>query len=115
MCLTLVSVSSFAGTTPISIVMNEIGHGEEDIEYPNKGHRIPSKPIECTIDLDNHRIELTTSEFITTYELWEEDGTYPIATCASDSEFVEFLSVLSGEYQLRLVGEEHVYIGYLEL
>lgn len=55
--------------------MNGIGLGEEDIEYHKKGHRIPSARKECTIDFENHRIELSTSEFILSYELWDEDGT----------------------------------------
>lgn len=116
MCLTLVSISSFAGSPEtITIKMNEVGHGEEDVERPPKGFRIPSSPKECTIDFENHRIELSTFEFILSYELWDEDGTYPIESFASDSEFVEILSGESGAYQLRLVGEDRVYLGYIEL
>lgn len=80
-----------------------------------KGHRMPFAPIICTIDFKNHRIELSSSEFIIAYELWDEDGTYVIGSNASDSEFVDFISGLSDLYQLRLIGVEHVYIGYLEL
>lgn len=84
-------------------------------ERPSKGIRMPSHSKECTIDFGNHRIELSTSEFILSYELRDEDGTLTLASYASDAEFVEFLSGVSGTYQLRLIGEEHVYIGYLEL
>lgn len=115
-CLTLVSMSTFAETSEtISIEMNEVGHGEEDHEHPPKGFRMPVASTRCTIEFENLRIELSTSEIILTYELWDEDGITLMASFASDYEFVDFLSGLSGGYQLRLIGEDHVYIGYLEL
>ncbi len=77
--------------------------------------RIPTTPILCTIDFENHRIELSTTDFITTYELWDEDGMFLLASYTTDSEFVGNLSNLTGAYQLRLVGEDHIYMGYLEL
>ncbi len=99
-------------TPTIEIIVNE---APDNVGPPNKGMRTPSSPKECTIDFDNHRIELPTSEFISAYELWDVDGTYVIASYASEPEFVDFLYELTGEYQLRLNGEDHVYIGYLEL
>ena len=112
-CLSLVSISAFAGSDSISIGMT-ISQVDEE-EHPLKGWRIPSSPEECTIDFENHCIVLSSSEFIITYELWDEEGTYIIGSNASDSEFVDFMSGLSGVYQLRLIGVEHVYVGYLEL
>lgn len=112
-CLSLVSISAFAGSDSISIGMT-ISQVEEE-EHPLKGWRIPSSPKECTIDFENHCIELSSSEFIIAYELWDEEGTYIIGSNASDSEFVDFMSGLSGMYQLHLIGVEHVYVGHLEL
>ncbi len=113
LCLILVSIPSFAKSEQIAIGLF-IDSTFED-ERPSKGNRAPSVSVIGTIDFENHRIELSSSEFILAYELWDEDGTYVIGSNASDSEFVDFISGLSGVYQLRLIGVEHVYVGYLDL
>lgn len=107
------SVATFASIHEPSIGIQVFEKPEPKEETP-RGCRTPSLPIECTIDFENHCIELSSSEFILAYELWDEDGTYVIGSNASDSEFVDFISGLSGVYQLRLIGVEHVYVGYLE-
>ncbi len=82
---------------------------------PDKGHRIPSAPVICTIDFENHRIETSIPYEIIAYELWDEDGIDTIVSYPSDYDIVEFMSTVSGAFQLRLITVEHTYIGYLEL
>ncbi|MDE6521869.1 MAG: hypothetical protein K2L17_03540 [Muribaculaceae bacterium] len=113
LCLILVSIPCFAKSEQIAIGLF-IDSTLED-ERPSKGNRAPAVSVICTIDFENHRIELSSSEFITAYELWDEDGTYVIRSNALDSEFADFISGLSGVYQLRLIGVEHAYIGYIDL
>ncbi len=114
LCLSFASLSAFAVHESISLGIS-IQEDNEEEDLPSKGFRIPSSHKECTIDFQNHRIGLSTSEIILTFELWDEDGITLMASFASDHGFVDFLSGLSGGYQLRLIGEDHVYIGYLEL
>ena len=111
-CLSIASVSAVAESETIIISMND---GREIKDLPSKGARKPPVSIICTIDFEKHSIATSIQFDITGYELWDEDGVYPIASYDTDSEFVDFLSEQSGVYQLRLVGEEHAYIGYIEL
>lgn len=113
LCLILISIPSFAKSEQIAIGLFIDSTIVDDA--PSKGNRAPAVSVIGTIDFENHRLELSSSEFITAYELWDEDGTYVIGSYGSDSEFVDFMSGLSGVYQLRLIGVEHVYVGYLEL
>lgn len=108
------SVASIASTHEPTVQIR-VCEDPDIKEEPNRGKRIPSSPIECTIDFQNLRIELSSTEYINSFEVWDEEGVYPIASYDYDSEFVDFLSGLSGVYQIQLVGEEHVYIGYIEL
>lgn len=87
---------------------------DEGKDVPSKGMRIPSVPVVCTIDFEHHLISAAPYE-ITTYELWDEDGHAPLVSYDSDYEFVEFISGLSGNYQLRLVTNQRIYVGYLDL
>ena len=115
LCLTLVSISAFARSETISLGKIDNGYGEEDMDPPNRGHRIPSPATTCTIDFDNHRIETSIPYEITAYELWDEDGIDTIVSYPSDYDIVELMSTVSGAFQLRLITVEYTYIGYLEL
>ena len=82
---------------------------------PQKGQRMPAVPDMCTIDFDNHRIYTSIPCEITAYELCDEDGMETIVTYISDYELVEYMSEVTGVFQLRLVVSERVYVGYIEL
>ena len=69
----------------------------------------------CTIDFENHRIETSIPYDIIAYELWDEDGVDTIVSYPSDYDIVEFMSTVSGAFQLRLITVERTYVGYLDL
>lgn len=95
--------------------MSSNGYGEEDVDPPLRGHRIPSPATTCTIDFENDRIETSIPYEIIAYELWDEDGVDTIVSYTSDYDIVEFMSTVSGVFQFRLITVERTYVGYLEL
>lgn len=80
-----------------------------------KGHRTPAAWSECIVSFTDNCIETSVAMDILSYELWDEDGESMLVSCATDHELVEFMSCISGSYQLRLVTEEYLYIGYVNL
>ena len=52
---------------------------------------------------------------VISYELRDEEGETMIVGFSSDSDLVEFMTSLQGVYQIRLVTDEYLYIGYIEL
>lgn len=111
--LTMVSTSAFADLT--TIMYPSMSDHEENPELPSKGFRMPVAPVTCTIDIENYRIVTSIPYAITTYELWDEEGNSQIVSYAYDYDFIQHITDTSGEFQLRLVTDEHTYIGYLEL
>lgn len=113
-CLTIVSTGALAAMEPINIGLSPSDE-VKDPEHPSKGQRLPAAPVICTIDFENHRIVTSIPYEITAYELWDEEGNASIASYPTDYDLVEYMSGLSGVFQLRLVTSEYAYIGYLDL
>lgn len=84
----------------------------EDFE---RGHRVPPVKKPCVIDFDTKEIKTSVGQTIFSYELWDEGGEGLIAEYAIDSEMVTFLESLEGCFQLSLITDDCIYIGYLEL
>lgn len=80
-----------------------------------KGKRIPSAPILCVVDFESGQFHVDNYLCISSYELWNEEGESLIVAYPEDERMVEFMSGLQGTYQLRLVAEECLYVGYVEL
>lgn len=81
----------------------------------SRGRRTPARHIYCLIDFDVKGISIENDTEILSYELWNEEGESLIVAYPEDEQMVEFMSGLKGTYQLRLVTEECLYVGYVEL
>lgn len=114
-CLTIISTGALAATEPINIGLTIVQEVDKGKEFPSKGQRLPAASVICTIDFENHRIVTSIPYAITAYELWDEERDASIVSYPTDYELVEYISCLSGVFQLRLVTSEGVYIGYLDL
>ena len=113
--MVLASIPMYAGSNPIRIGLSDMQQVEEEDERPSKGYRVPAAPVICTIDFESHRIATSIPYEIIAYELWDEDGTAQIVSFASDYDLVEYMSCMSGAFQLRLVSSERTYVGYIDL
>lgn len=59
-----------------SITITVVPSDKEEEENPNKGHRIPPRPIYCTIDFDSNTI-VSTSSLVNNadeYQISTEEG-----------------------------------------
>lgn len=84
-------------------------------EAPRKGNRMPSMSEYCMIDFDQYLIETSVSETIESYEIWNAEGVSVFATFPDELTFVQCLAGIEGLYQIRLVTDEYIYIGCIEL
>ena len=82
-------------------------------DRPKKGNRMPAQKETCVIDFVNVSIRSTILNEIISYELWDETGEYIVMTYWDDADMVEFISTLTGCYQLRLVTVDTSYTGYI--
>lgn len=49
---------------------------------------------------------------ILSYEIWDTDGEICIASYTEESDFINALFSMEGEYQIHFSTEEYSYIGY---
>lgn len=112
-CLLFANTALAAGSSlsvPLSMQNNE----SNDKTVPDKWHRMPAY-IPCTIDLEAGTIESGIESPILSYELWDEDGVDIVVSFGSAQDITLFMATQTGSFQLRLVAEDYLYIGYLEL
>lgn len=77
------------------------------------GKRLPSRPIICTIDC-THGVSFDSYvEFISSYEIWSEDGDMCIFSSDNDLEFAKFIVNSSTPYMINLISENYIYSGWL--
>ena len=91
--------------------MDENGKHEWDIDP--EGHRLPSRPIECTISQDSGVTIYDCPDEIVSYEIWDADGNTCLSLCTDESDFLNDLFSLTGDFQIRLKTSDYTYIGYL--
>lgn len=95
---------------------------EEDSSYTDtkrdntsKGRRSAPRHIPCIIDFVNHTITISSNSEIESYEIWNTEGEVAFASFDNEYDVIEFLSGITGEYQIRLYSASHLYIGYVNL
>ncbi|MCM1331930.1 MAG: hypothetical protein NC248_04905 [Bacteroides sp.] len=82
------------------------------IEDDPIGKRSPSKPVLCTLNFAEGTVELTASQEIITYEVWDADQEILIASFTESADLLNFLSNSSCCYTLCFLSEDYVYTGY---
>lgn len=55
------------------------------------------------------------AEEIQSYEIWDADGELCIASYTEESDFINALFSLEGEYQIQFTTEDYTYIGYVTI
>lgn len=106
-----------AADNSITLNLNQESSDSEpdDEDVKTKGRRSMSMPIKCIIDFGEGTVRTTLTSEVIFYEIWDSEGTAPVAQCIDDSDFVVMLSSICGFYQLKLKTESHQYVGYVEL
>ena len=79
-----------------------------------EGIRIPSRFIVCIISAEGIQMDVDVEE-IQSYEIWDADGELCIASYTEESDFINALFSLQGEYQIQFTTEDYTYIGYVTM
>lgn len=84
------------------------------INLPPNKHRMPPKPIYCTITSDGIIISSTNADDIGTYEVFDIDGVC-VAIFENEQDFISYIFSTSGTIEIRFHLDEYVLHGYLSL
>lgn len=83
---------------PVSVTFIEVPHLQEgpDNEETGHGHRIPPRPIMCTIDFSAEDINFSQDvQDIESYEVWDESQSLCLYMADNEADFVQYLSVVN--------------------
>lgn len=88
---------------------------ENPITFDPERHRVPTRPLQCTIDPENGvTIPLVDKAEIELYEIYSEDEVCIIATPV-EAEFIDTLFSLTGTLEIRISTTEYIYAGYVNI
>lgn len=91
---------------------------DDEIHYnPNLQsgrHRSNQRPLYGTISPDGVSIPGVETSDILYFEIYTPEG-FCMGAFADEAEFIQTLFSLSGEYEIRLVTEEAVFVGVVEI
>lgn len=113
-CLLLITpITSWADEITVTVTPTQDSENNE-IDLPSKGHRMPSSPVICNINPETSNITFSKDiSDVSSYELWDETGATCISSFNDAASCCEYLFSIPGEFQIRFVTEDAVYIGYL--
>lgn len=116
MMLSSLSVPAMADAFPAPVIHVTMyllpGNFDSEPEIDPDRNRKPSHPLQCTISRDNG-IEVAgyASKFLS-HEIWDVEGIVCMGDYSTESDFVDALFSMTGEYQIRLITEDYELIGY---
>ena len=80
-------------------------------EDPENYHRIPSRPILCSISIeDGVSFDDGSNPDLISYEIKDADNN-PIAITGDEADFIQTLFSLTGEYVIQFRTDQYVYYG----
>lgn len=88
---------------------------ESKEEEPEHGHRLPPRGIECKIDAIDGVVFYTEEQpYIISYEICDTNGSC-ISVSTNESDFINELFDLTGEFQIVFRTDSFDYSGYIYL
>ena len=109
LCITCPQVYS-GGTTTRTVQLNK-KHNQSNNQ---KGSRIPAGIVVCIISTEGIQMGVEP-DGILSYEIWDTDGEICVASYTEESDFINALFSMEGEYQIHFSTEEYSYIGYVTI
>ncbi len=108
---------SAADSEPYCITLIEVNQDSDskDVGDGRHGHRMPPRPIDCSISKKGGIQIYSTDTFdIVAYEVYTIDGV-PVASFTEEDSFVDYLYSSVGNMEIRFVTNESLLIGYISL
>lgn len=110
------SAAGVINSTCYTITVMKVAAEETDPFHVNdtpRGPRIPSRPIECTISQDAGVTIYDCPDEIISYEIRDVEGNACLSLSSDESDFLNDLFSLTGDFQIRFNSSDYTYIGYL--
>ena len=110
------SATEVMNSTCYTVTLMKVAAEETDHPHINdtpRGQRIPSCPIECTISQDSGVTIYDCPDEIVSYEIWDAEGNTCLSQYSDESDFLNDLFSLTGDFQIRFNSSDYTYIGYL--
>ena len=80
-----------------------------------KGNRAPSKSIDCTIDFGTYTIISSFAQDVIRYDVYSENSSELLYSTDNESDFIEYMETLDGEYVVVFNAADYKYIGVITL
>ena len=110
------SATEVMHSTCYTVTLMKVAAEETDPFHVNdtqRGHRLPSRPIECTISQETGVSIYDCPDEIVSYEIWDADGNSCLTLCSEESDFLNDLFSLTGDFQIRFNSSDYTYVGYI--
>lgn len=121
LAMALFASCAYAGHTDSHIIwLAYITNGSYDRDpdersRPNRGNRLPSKPMEGVIShSDGVEISGVETEGISVFEIYDKNGML-MASYLDEHDFVDYLFTLHGEFELCFRSSDFYLTGCIEL
>lgn len=113
--LSILPLEVFANTSDFTytVVLQKKYKESNDAISNRDQKRKPSQPMQCTISTSSITSDIS-KEDITSYEIWD-DSERCIGIYFSDTDCVQSLYRLTGNYQIRIYTLEYIYDGWVYL
>ncbi len=111
--------SSILANSHISCMLNygtEVNNDLDTVDYTetSRGRRIPARPVQCNISVENGVSFIGFNYEISTFEIYDCYGSC-IASFNEERDFVETLINLTGDLELRFHTDGHLLRGFVTL
>lgn len=115
--LTLVQVELHAteskGSYTTILQKQPTSGGDQEWDDSDQGHRVPARPINCSICAESGVIFHGSSDEIISYEIWDIDGGMCLFASSDEYSFISEIFASDGEFQIRMYSDVYIYTGYI--
>lgn len=80
-----------------------------------EGLRTPPMPIYCVISQTDGVNFIGLSEDIISYEIWDITSEINFASFSEEAEFLDYLFLQVGDFQIKLETENYYVLGYIKM
>lgn len=107
------TTSAYADATSITVTVTQDSEPEYVYDGPVR-HRIPPRPIMCTITPDGVSIPSISTDDILSYDVYSPEGD-SIVSFSEEQDFITFIYGNVGTYEIRIHITGYVFHGYVNL
>lgn len=117
MCVLSPSILMAGNKTSYNIPMHKVpnNQSEHNMSLDPGGRRTRPMPIYCIINQDTGIDIIGLSENVIGYEIWDTSSEINFASFSEESDFLDYLFLQAGDFQIKLETENYYAIGYIKM